>query len=177
MDAETLERKILGDVFSTVFDQKLIVNTMRGLYVEALVAELLGSDWQLVSKDYSNWDLEHVSGLRGEVKQSAALQTWKSKNPSPRTFDIAPRKFYWEGYERIKKPGRFANVYFLCWHGCLDRNLADQRRADQWKFSIVNSKDLPPNQKKISVKKVLRLYPPISYLELEKEAAARLSGL
>lgn len=177
-----LERKVLDSAFSTLFDQRVIGNTIRGFYAEALVAELLGPDWKLVSQDWAGWDLERKSGLKGEVKQSAALQTWDigkkegKRRPSP-SFDIAPRKGYWLGDVWVEKPGRIADVYFFCWHDCLDRNLADHRRADQWKFFVVASENLPPDQESISLNPIKKLCPPISSSELGKETSARLFSL
>jgi hypothetical protein len=178
---DTIEKKVLGDVFSTLFDQKVIGNTMRGFYAEALVAELLGPDWQLVSQDWAGWDLEHVSGLKGEVKQSAALQTWdlledNDKEPLSPSFDIAPRKGFWKGLEWTAKPGRIADVYFFCWHDCLDKSITDHRKAGQWKFFIVKSEELPPKQKKIGLGPISKLCPPMLSHQLEQEASRILFG-
>ncbi len=108
--------RVLESLFKDLFDQPVIGNTIRGFFAEALVADLLGCEWKLVSKDWASWDLEHIpTGLRGEVKQSAAFQTWTAsytaKNAAPR-FDIKPRKGYWEGSEWVKEYGRPADIYF-----------------------------------------------------------------
>ena len=106
-------------------------NVHRGEYLECLVAELLGSGWRLpwtAGHDWAPWDLEHISGTRMEVKQSAALQSWhdgKSASTSPR-FDIAPRTGYWTlNGSWIDRPGPPADIYLFGWHPERDRSVAE----------------------------------------------------
>ena len=63
-----------------------------------MVALALGPEWKLPCEhrwDWAPWDIEHESGARIEVKQSAVRQTWdreevaERRNPS---FNIALRK-------------------------------------------------------------------------------------
>ena len=48
-------------------------------YVVCLIAELLAPDWTSPwarGHDWAPWNLEHVSGARIEIQQSAARQRW-----------------------------------------------------------------------------------------------------
>ncbi len=70
----------------------LVTNVLRGLLVEAMVAIALEPVWTWVAGDYASWDFEGPRGLRLEVKQSAARQSWADENViSKCSFDIAPR--------------------------------------------------------------------------------------
>ena len=59
----------------------LMDNADRGVYVEAMIADILGSGWSLTWKlpghsSWSSWDLEHsVTEKKIQVKQSAACQS------------------------------------------------------------------------------------------------------
>ena len=50
------------------FDRPVIENVVRGKYVEAMVAELLGIGWRM-KPDWDAWDIEHDDGTRLEVRQ------------------------------------------------------------------------------------------------------------
>src|SRR4051794_26736965 len=95
------------------YGKPLIENSYRGLIVEIIVREALGSEWRLCSADWGGWDLEHPSGCRLEVKQSAARQTWAApKKPSPPRFDIEERTgYYCDGVTWMPHPGRPAHIY------------------------------------------------------------------
>ena len=65
------------------YGKPLIENSYRGLIVEIITGQALGSEWRLCSADWSGWDFEHRSGCRLEVKQSAARQIWEAlRKPS-----------------------------------------------------------------------------------------------
>jgi hypothetical protein len=57
--------KIIRDVF----DQPVIGNLYRPHYVERIIALALGNGFELVSADWSGWDIESDDGARIEVKQ------------------------------------------------------------------------------------------------------------
>ena len=68
------------------YDRPVMNNIQRGDYVECVVAVLLGSEWTLpwtTGYDWAPWDLEHEDGTKIEVKQSAARQTWNSRDSIP----------------------------------------------------------------------------------------------
>ena len=85
------------------FGSPLVENGYRGLVAEIIIWKALAPDWHLCSGGWNGWDLQHMSGCRLEVKQSAARQTWaapkKPKNPS---FGIPEKTGY---YENGVQPG------------------------------------------------------------------------
>jgi len=127
-----------------LFDSPLIQNNLRGLYVEQLVAELLGNDWKAVSADWRAWDIEHRDGTKLEVKQSAAVQTWHrphSRRSSPR-FGIRIAKNPWDGEQYIDGGGRQASIYVFAWHP-VETEASDQRDPTQWQFFVAEARNLP----------------------------------
>jgi hypothetical protein len=104
-------------VSESAFGKPLVTNVLRGHVVEAIVAMALEPDWSWCSEDYSSWDFERADGLRLEVKQSAARQSWAtSDKPSACSFDIAQRKGRWEGQKWVDEPGRAAHIYIFAHH-------------------------------------------------------------
>jgi len=71
----------------------------RPHYVERMIALALGEGFELVSANWSGWDIESSDGVRIEVKQSAAWQTWSDvtgePKPSRGVFDISARAGHW----------------------------------------------------------------------------------
>jgi len=143
---------IVLEEVSRPYKQRVMNNVHRSEYVEAIVAlALKASGWTRMTP-WDSWDLEHESGARLEVKQSAAAQAWKSpERQSPARFDIAPRTGYWDDEEEcwVPKPGRHADLYVFAWHGA-DGDTADQRDAGSWEFYVVAERDLP-KQKSIAL--------------------------
>ena len=147
------------DLLIRRYDRPIMNNLQRGDYVECMIAWTLGEEWRLTSEDgwdWAAWDCEHVaSGVRLEIKQSAARQSWdggaQRLRRSPR-FDIAPRKGYWpkDGSAWVSDPGRQADVYAFAWHGEVDEH-ADHRDPDQWRFFVVSEQHLPAGQKSIGL--------------------------
>lgn len=58
-----------------MFDVPVMQNNLRGLWVELMIAEILGPDWKQVGNDWAPWDLERSDGFRVEVKQAASTQS------------------------------------------------------------------------------------------------------
>ena len=61
-----------------------------------MVAALLGADWALMwilGDDWAPWDIEHRSGAKIEIKQSAARQFWHP-----------PKVSMWERHGSISRP-------------------------------------------------------------------------
>ena len=136
-------------------------------YVEAIVAVAL-TDYGWIRKDpWDGWDCEHESGVRLEVKQSAAAQVWKlpkGGKRSPPRFDIAPRKEYEDECRRVPRPGRNADIYVFAWHAGTDET-ADQREPATWGFYVLAERDLPA-QKSIGLRPLQGLASPCSFDEL-----------
>lgn len=107
---------------------------MRPVYVEFMIAVILGEGWRLVSADWAGWDLENAQGARVEVKQSAARQTWTDRAP--------------------------ADLFVFAWHRIDALDEADHRSVAQWQFFIVPEDRLPPQQKTIGLSGVRKLAEP-----------------
>ncbi|WP_420462732.1 hypothetical protein [Candidatus Palauibacter sp.] len=134
------------------YDQPVMNNVHRSEYVEAIVALALRDSGWTRKAPWDAWDLEHKSGVRLEVKQSAAAQSWGSgETQRPPRFDIASRTGYWDDKEGswVPQPGRHANVYVFAWHG-ESRETPDQRDPISWEFYAVPERDLP-SQKTIGL--------------------------
>ena len=98
----------------------------------------MGDGWKITwaeDWDWAAWDIEHRTGVRVEVTQSATRQSWDRGEVAPERqatamFDIAPRTGYWpkDGGEWIPfdPPSRPADIYVFAWHGGEQRALADQ---------------------------------------------------
>ena len=112
--------------------------------VEAVVDCALKPSWRWCSQDWSGWDFEHESGIRLEVKQSAARQTWTAlKCRQVPRFDIRERTGYWEnGVTWTAQPGRCAQIYLFAHHPIADES-ADHRDPLQWHFHVVGASKLP----------------------------------
>lgn len=153
---------IVLEEVSRPYKERVMNNVHRSEYVEAIVAlALKASGWTRMTP-WDSWDLEHESGVRLEVKQSAAAQAWKSaERQSPARFDIAPRTGYWgEEGDWVPKPGRHADLYVFAWHGA-DGDTTDQRDAGSWEFYVVAECDLP-EQKSIGLTVLQELTSPCS---------------
>lgn len=137
-----------------MFDVRQMGNTLRGLWAEAMVAELLSDAWKHTGNDWAAWDFERDDGLRLELKQSARQQTWGlSKNPT--RFKIAAAKgHYPDGvtYEENTSGRRLAEIYVFA---CHDGN--DQRDVSEWVFFVVRSDQLPHGQKSIGLNAVRKM--------------------
>ncbi|MDE0047477.1 MAG: hypothetical protein OXU19_16740 [bacterium] len=155
------------------YDGPIMNNVSRGHYVECMIAITLGTDWQLTwasGWDWAAWDLEHLcSGIRLEIKQAAARQTWDNGQTPARSnpvFDIAPRRGYWtrEGLW-VDAPGRQADAYIFAWHG-RDDNDADQTDPRQWLFFVVAERDLSQGQKSIGLRRLQEITDPCDVVKL-----------
>lgn len=168
---------IVLDEVSRPYKQRVMNNVHRSEYVEAIVAlPLRASGWTRTAP-WDSWDFEHGSGVRLEVKQSAAAQAWKSAGRrSPARFDICPRTGYWdEDGDWVPKPGRHADLYVFAWHGD-DESTADQRDPGRWEFYVVAERDLP-EQKSIALKDLQDLTSPCGIDALAAAADAVAEGV
>jgi hypothetical protein len=148
--SEALARLIAG------VDRPVLQNAIRSMYVEHQIAVLLGDEWAHVGTDWGGWDFESPAGLRLEVKQASAKQSWKQSRKSKGVFDIARRTGRYEGATWVAGEGRFADVYVFAWHGGWDEPELDQRDETQWEYYVVATSDLP-QQKTIALSGVCRL--------------------
>ena len=126
-----------------------MTNIHRSDYAEAMVyLALRDSGWKRM-EPWELWDLQNDSGVKLEVKQGAAAQSWRGFPPSSPRFDIAPR----DGF------GRSAHIYVFAWHG-EGYETADHRDPNEWEFYVVAEGDLPVKQKTIGLTKLRSLSTP-----------------
>lgn len=110
-----------------------------------------------------------------EVRQSAYRQSWVHAPhvKVSRGFDIAPRKYAWEGAYRKELTGRAAQVYVFAYHDVRD-DTADQRDPGQWAFYVVASGDLP-DQKSIRLTQLEKLVDAVKLSGLQEEVRAAIA--
>lgn len=130
------------------FGRRLVANHFRGHLVEAIVASALEPTWKWVAFDWASWDFEREDGLRVEVKQSAALQSWHNESRSKATlrFDIRERSGYWHEGQWHSERRRPADFYIFAAHQVLDLLEVDHREPGQWTFYVMAASSLPPQQ-------------------------------
>ena len=185
-----IHQQVVERLTSRIYDQPIIGNVERGVYVECMVELAMHSvdpRWKL-TETWDAWDLEHESSrARIEVKQSSCLQSWTPGTSSTgggqhtASFDIKPHEGYWDR-ETVRtvetEEMRHADVYVFAWHGRCDSATADHRRSDQWEFYVVASDDLPERQKSISLNPLRQLAAePCSFDQLAERVQAELSGI
>jgi hypothetical protein len=165
--------EVIGRLTKRLYGTPIIRNDVRGELVEEIVAMALEPEWQACGGDWASCDLKRVSdGLRLQVKQSAALQSWTiPEGPKPKPcFSIKSKKYRWEGPLRFDDAGRQADIFIFAWHDRIDGS-ADHRDPDQWQFFVVAERDLP-DQKTISLSVLCKLAQSISVDALADEVRA-----
>lgn len=155
-------------------------NKYRGDYVEAMIAEILGGDWELTWKmlkhsSWSAWDLENrATGKKIEIKQAASWQSWVTNKPSVPQFDIKEREGVYLGdsggevgqYEEFDGPKRVVNLYIFAWHGVSSRDKANHCDPSQWEFYVVPVEKLPKGQKTIGLRPLKQIVDAVDYKNL-----------
>ncbi|KAA2211218.1 hypothetical protein [Teichococcus oryzae] len=149
-----------------------MTNTLRGMLVEAMIDAALPAGWTWCSADYESFDFISQDGVRLEVKQSAARQSWalEGSSPSKCSFDIAPRTGRWDGPVWIPGIGRNADLYVFAHHPVADLS-ADHREPVQWRFYVVSTHALPAT-KRISLSKLQAMLAPVVYADLAAQVEA-----
>ncbi|QZP07220.1 hypothetical protein [Caenibius sp. WL] len=170
----------IGDVIAKVsqaaFGSALVTNVLRGQVAEAIVALALEPEWNWCSADYSGWDFERPDGLRLEVKQSAARQSWSTGKPSKPIFDVAARTGHWEsGTQWIAQVGRPAHIYIFAHHG-IYADHADHRDPAQWAFYVVATRDLP-DLKQAALSTISRFTTPVPVTALADKVRVTASQI
>jgi hypothetical protein len=188
-----LHAQVSEHLIARFFVEPLIPNIWRSDYVEGLVLFSLGKAWKQPPL-WSGWDLENDAGVRLEVKQSAALQSWYTQTGGKRSrpsFDIAPRTGYytdstddavWVAAADLSEADfiRSADIYIFAWHPETDPKTADHRRAEQWRFFVVPEYLLTERhgpQKTITLNPIKRLSAAVIYDRLASTVDAAVSKL
>lgn len=141
--------EVISHTANEIFGQPLITNVHRSLLVEAILDMALGDEWAWQG-GYALFDFLHTSGVKLELKQSAAKQSWAKKTQvaSKASFDIKRRTHTWDDTENRYSPtdnARNADIYIFAHHPIVDES-ADHRDAEQWDFYIVPERSLPHQQ-------------------------------
>ena len=191
MTENPLHDQVVQSLNERFYSQPLIDNVYRGDYVETLIFFALGKGWKVIG-GWGGWDLEREDGIRLEVKQSAALQSWHAAasagKTSPARFDIAPRGGYYTDstdagvWREVDTPVRSADIYIFAWHPKKDPDTADHRRAEQWEFYVVPESKLPPKPQgtktqTISPGTAKNLAVAVTYAELAARVTAVADGI
>lgn len=161
-----------------LFGAPLLRNSIRGEYVEEMVAVALEPEWTLCAGDWGACDLAQVDGpLRIQVKQSAARQSWHTDtSPPPRpSFSIAHKTGSYEGATWTAGYSRNAEIFIFAWHDRTDP-AADHREPDQWHFYVVAEHDLP-GQKSLALTTLSKIADPVPFGALKAAVSAVASSL
>jgi hypothetical protein len=177
-----LLNQIFAQIIRDLFDQPVISNLYRPHYVERMIALALGEAFELVSSDWSGWDIESRDGIRIEVKQSAAWQTWSEATgakPSSGVFDISARTGHWAdgGARWVPEEGRQAHLYIFAWHPVTKTDKVNHRDPAQWSFYVVLAADLPADQKTISQSVVAERWPAKKFVELRSAVLRSVASI
>ena len=160
----------------------LLNNAARGVMAEYLVAKALG----LTEDPREEWgevDAEVPGGGKVEVKSAAYIQSWKQRDYSTISFDIAKKKSAWNPktgkYKRLDPPERIADVYVFCLlkHRC--QSTINPLDVKQWDFFVVPRSELDysdwGDNKSIGLNSLSRLTKPIEYGVLRDEVQRAIS--
>jgi hypothetical protein len=151
--------EVVAKVVHATFGKPLVTNVLRAQLVEAMIAMVLEPAWQWCSADYAPCDFERPDGLRLEVKQSAAMQSWSTDRPSKAIFDVAARTGRNEAHGWVQEIGRAAHIYVFAHHPIFDAS-ADHRDPTQWQFYVVPTSMLPA-VKQISISTIKAMADPL----------------
>jgi hypothetical protein len=157
---EMTRADVVAEASKAAFGKPLVTNILRAMIVEAIVAKGLSAGWEYCAADWSGWDFQSTDGIKLEVKQSAARQSWaaEASPPTKCSFDIASRIGYFEGvdWRQFPNPTRIAHIYVFAHHPGTDLS-ADHCDPQQWRFYVVPALRLPENAKTISLSRIQNL--------------------
>lgn len=164
---------LIDRLANRLFGRPLVQNSFRGELVEEMVAMALEPEWQLCGGDWASCDLiRPADGLRIQVKQSAARQSWHQDGaPHPRpTFSIAHKTGRWEGARWVEERSRNAELFIFAWHP-VDGDRADHREPAQWLFYVMAEPNLP-DRASLSLTTLSKLTRPVGIGELAERTRA-----
>ena len=132
-----IEREFLGN--------RLIENSLRGYWCEAMLAEAFGADVKIASNGWHPWDLQigddnatYPDRIRIQVKNAAVAQTWHTQrsNRSTPLFSLKYRRrpYHLEQAQTLvpcEPEGFLCEVFALCYHP-KEVHEADHRNPQQW---------------------------------------------
>ena len=181
--ADPLHRKVISGIVRR-HDRAIMTDKHRQEYVVCLADELLAPDWTspwTKGHDWALWDLEHGSGARIQIKQSAAREPWDAgREVRTRTswFNIAlPDLFTSLDGDLIPPPDRLAEIYIFAWHGETRESAADHRALEQWEFLVVPAKSLRANLRSIGLHDLEEITRAVGFESLVGAVRKTLDGL
>jgi hypothetical protein len=140
----------------------LVVNIVRGLLAEYLVAEALGLA-DSVRDPWRPYDLRTPRGLTLEIKSCAYLQSWFQKKHSDLGFSIAETTAWSADTNAfVGERRRQAHVYVFAVLKHRDKPTLNPLEVDQWEFNLVPTQRIAErcgNRKCLSMKALLDLEP------------------
>ena len=137
----------------------LLEDTLKGLYAEWLVGQLLGLPMPHGGRPgYGNFDLRSSGGLRIEVKSSAYWQSWKLRNEDG-SLKTAPEVDRWrpsaekrisfgglrarDAVDRTRQDAGYkSDAYIFCLQCERDPARWDALDLRQWEFYFLSRSDL-----------------------------------
>lgn len=135
------KRRIRGRLINDLYDQPLMQNNLRGVWVEYLVADALGANCRIVSHDWNAWDLEfgnsrctYPDRIRLQVKNTARTQPWHKRTGQLTecqwSLKLRRRPSYFEQYNPgvpREDYGFLCDAFLLCHHPIEDWSIADHQ--------------------------------------------------
>ena len=152
MRARVLDRSSVSKRLNTeFFHGPLLENNLRGYWCEAMVAEALGEQAQIVSFGWYPWDIQigpdtgaFPERIRIQVKNSARVQTWHREGDSKSSsqFNLPYRRkpsYFDRDMPDVpcEDVGFLCDIFVLCFHPVEDIALADHTNTGQWEFFLV----------------------------------------
>ncbi|SEW22802.1 hypothetical protein SAMN05444851_2297 [Aliiroseovarius sediminilitoris] len=134
-----------------LFKDRILDNSFRGFWCEAMVAQALGQRCAIVGDGWFPWDLQigpltanFPDRVRVQVKNTARLQPWnlhdgiQSKASFNLTYRNLPKSLRFE--ERgipCESRGFLCDAFILCEHPENDPRRANQKDPSQWRFYVL----------------------------------------
>lgn len=166
LSGESLPDNLLG--FWQWSSSNILANAMRGILAEYIVAMDIGGQGETRNL-WDAYDLLTSDGIKVEVKSASYLQSWAQTKHSDISFGIQPTSKWTEEGVSPKKQ-RQADIYVFSLLAHKDKTTVDPLDLGQWEFYVLATEVLNrsrPNQKKISLSRLLRLDPiPCRYGEI-----------
>ena len=172
----------------------LLEDTLKGLYAEWLVGQLLGLPMRHGGRPgYGNFDLRSPAGLRIEVKSSAYWQSWKLRDqdgvlkPAPEIDRWRPspsHRICFGGLRardvvtRDGAVGYKADVYVFCLQKEIDPARWDALDLSQWEFYVLSRAELEATGlSSLTLKRLRQLCPAMTARDFQRCGRERLAVL
>jgi len=158
----------------------LVLNTIRGVLAEYIVAKALGVPAEGVRDPWQSYDLESDDGVRVEVKSAAYIQSWAQDRFSDITFTVGKRLGWDPDTNRMDSDSRrHADIYVFALLGHREQATINPLDLSQWRFWAVRTETLDDrfgNQDSISLRTLEQLVgDPVEFLSL-REGVSLASG-